>query len=146
MERVEGPTAYELLGKGPLDLRLALHIGQDVASALQAKKPNGKELARLRELLADASSLPASVVLGALGLSLLNYAVRFMKWRLYLRSLAIDVPWRESLTIFLSGFVLLLALEPVRRALRATPMELLQGRRSSSAGRPPAGVRAPYNA
>ena len=43
----------------------------------------------------------------ALGLSSLNYALRFLKWQFYLARLSIrNIPVFESLLIFLSGFVL----------------------------------------
>lgn len=40
----------------------------------------------------------------AMGLSLANYLVRFLKWERYLALLSIDVPRRTSLLIYLSGF------------------------------------------
>lgn len=43
----------------------------------------------------------------ALGLALGNYALRFLKWQYYLARLGVhDVPWIESLTIYLAGFAL----------------------------------------
>ncbi len=43
----------------------------------------------------------------SLGLASMNYALRFVKWQYYLRKLSInDVPWTESLTVFLAGFVM----------------------------------------
>lgn len=43
----------------------------------------------------------------ALGLALGNYALRFLKWQYYLARLGVhDVPWVESLTIYLAGFAL----------------------------------------
>jgi len=38
-----------------------------------------------------------------LGLTLYNYAWRFVKWQYYLKRLKIDLAWRPSLLIFLSG-------------------------------------------
>ena len=46
------------------------------------------------------------VFLGALALSLVNYAVRFAKWQVYLRVLGVEVPTRISLHAFLAGFVM----------------------------------------
>ena len=42
----------------------------------------------------------------ALGLVLLNYGVRFLKWRRYLALLQLHVPWRPSLLIAWSGMVM----------------------------------------
>lgn len=39
-----------------------------------------------------------------LGLSLLNYAIRFLKWDYFLRRLGIRLPTRESLGVFIAGF------------------------------------------
>jgi glycosyltransferase 2 family protein len=39
-----------------------------------------------------------------LGLSLLNYALRFLKWDYFLRRLGLILPTRESLGVFLAGF------------------------------------------
>lgn len=39
-------------------------------------------------------------------LSLLNYVTRFLKWEYFLRLLGVRLPWRDSLGIFLGGFVL----------------------------------------
>ena len=42
----------------------------------------------------------------ALGLSLVNYLLRFFRWQNYLRLLGHKVPWRPSLRIYMSGFAL----------------------------------------
>ncbi len=41
-----------------------------------------------------------------LGLSLLNYVTRYFKWEYFLRVLGVRLDWRDSLGIFLGGFVL----------------------------------------
>ena len=46
------------------------------------------------------------LLLPILGLSLLNYALRFGRWQLYLRALGIDLAWGRSLGVFLVGFLL----------------------------------------
>lgn len=43
---------------------------------------------------------------GALSLAAINYLLRYLKWELYLRRLGIRIPFRDSFTIFLSGFSL----------------------------------------
>jgi uncharacterized protein (TIRG00374 family) len=64
-------------------------------------------------LYADAAKLGSRLlafewwrVAPALGLAALNYLVRFAKWQYYLRCLDTRVPPRESLLVFLAGFVL----------------------------------------
>lgn len=42
----------------------------------------------------------------ALALALLNYLLRFVRWRFYLRSAEIDLDFRRSALVFLSGFAL----------------------------------------
>ena len=43
----------------------------------------------------------------SLALALSNYLLRFLKWQYYLARLEVKgIPWVESLTIFLSGFVM----------------------------------------
>lgn len=42
----------------------------------------------------------------ALALSLVNYALRFVRWQAYLGAMDHPVPWRASLQIYLAGFAL----------------------------------------
>ncbi|UUX95455.1 YbhN family protein [Aquabacterium sp. J223] len=44
--------------------------------------------------------------LALLGLSLVNYGLRFWRWQIYLRCLGSPQPWRPSLRIYLAGFAL----------------------------------------
>jgi glycosyltransferase 2 family protein len=46
------------------------------------------------------------VLVPILALSLGNYALRFVRWHLYLRSLGIELAWPRSLAVFLVGFLL----------------------------------------
>jgi uncharacterized protein (TIRG00374 family) len=39
-----------------------------------------------------------------LGLPLLNYLLRFLKWQYFLGRVDVSVPWRRSLEVFISGF------------------------------------------
>lgn len=57
-------------------------------------------------VLAVLRGFAPEVFLGALALSLVNYAVRFAKWQFYLRVLDVDVPAKVSLHAFLAGFVM----------------------------------------
>jgi uncharacterized protein (TIRG00374 family) len=66
----------------------------------------------------------------ALLLSLANYAIRFVRWSLYLRHLDIEVPRTESAVVFVAGFALSITPGKVGelvksyllRALRGTPV------------------------
>src|SRR5512145_2098003 len=43
----------------------------------------------------------------ALGFTLFNYALRFLKWHFYIRQVgASDLPWPQSLRLFVAGFPL----------------------------------------
>jgi uncharacterized protein (TIRG00374 family) len=58
----------------------------------------------------DVASAVARVgwlgVLALLGLSALNYLLRFGRWQVYLHELGARVPWVESLMVYLAGFAL----------------------------------------
>jgi uncharacterized protein (TIRG00374 family) len=62
---------------------------------------------------ADARAVGAALrgfAWSALGIALLlaaaNYALRALRWEMYLRVLGLRVPWRDSLLVFLAGFSL----------------------------------------
>ena len=57
------------------------------------------------KLLVNSPSAYGAFALAA-GLALLNYALRFARWSMYLRALRIDVPLRVSLPVFLAGLAL----------------------------------------
>jgi uncharacterized membrane protein YbhN (UPF0104 family) len=46
------------------------------------------------------------LLLPVLGLSLINYALRFWRWQVYLGTLRVSLPWWRSLQVFLVGLVL----------------------------------------
>ena len=56
-------------------------------------------------LLVSSPSAYGAFTLAA-GLALLNYALRFLRWSMYLRALRINVPLRVSLPVFLAGLAL----------------------------------------
>ena len=56
-------------------------------------------------LLVSSPSAYGAFALAA-GLALLNYALRFLRWSMYLRALHIDAPLRVSLPVFLAGLAL----------------------------------------
>lgn len=59
-----------------------------------------------RQLLAAARSFDLRVLVPVLALSLVNYALRFVRWQLYLDRLDSSLDLPASLAIFLAGFVL----------------------------------------
>ncbi len=59
--------------------------------------------ADMQQVLAAFAGFNLEFVPIILGLTLLNYALRFLKWHYYLQVLGITVPLRHSIAIFLSG-------------------------------------------
>jgi uncharacterized protein (TIRG00374 family) len=64
-------------------------------------------------LLGDVRQLPARLAgfawpafAAALGLASANYAIRFLRWQLYLRHQGVTVPWRSSALVFGAGLSL----------------------------------------
>lgn len=62
--------------------------------------------ADLQALIGALSKYAWWTFAAAIGLTCANYALRFIKWQLYLRKLKILVPTGRSLLIFLAGFVM----------------------------------------
>ena len=50
--------------------------------------------------------VPVGTLMGMLSLSALNYALRFLRWHYYLRTLGSSIPWRDNLRIYIGGFAL----------------------------------------
>lgn len=59
-----------------------------------------------RAVLAALSSMSLGYVPLILGLAVTNYVFRFVKWQYYLRVIGVAVPARESLAIYLAGFMM----------------------------------------
>ncbi len=59
-----------------------------------------------RELMIEIGRFDPLVLIPVLALSLVNYALRFVRWQLYLRKLGSTLDRPGSLAIFLVGFVL----------------------------------------
>ncbi|MFB6262914.1 MAG: YbhN family protein [Bradymonadaceae bacterium] len=59
-----------------------------------------------RELGQHLRKFPLSVFAAALGLTLVNYLLRFAKWHWYLRELDVQVPYLESAVVFVAGMVM----------------------------------------
>jgi uncharacterized membrane protein YbhN (UPF0104 family) len=49
---------------------------------------------------------PVSYLLAALSLALINYLLRFFRWAYFLKILEIDIPFRSSVVIFMTGLAL----------------------------------------
>ena len=58
------------------------------------------------EVWAAALRVGAGGIVLALLLSLCNYALRYLRWRLYLKQLGHTIPWGSGMRIYLSGFAL----------------------------------------
>jgi uncharacterized membrane protein YbhN (UPF0104 family) len=71
---------------------------------------------RVAEALA-AFAWPAAAA--ALGLAAANYAVRFLRWQYYLRTLGLAVPAGESALVFLAGFSLTVTPGKLGEAVKA---------------------------
>src|SRR3990172_10506509 len=79
--------------------------------------------------LALSASLPATLdALGrfqwslgpvVVGATLVNYALRFLKWNFYLRRLAVPLSRRQSLLVFLAGFTMSITPGEVGEGLEA---------------------------
>lgn len=59
-----------------------------------------------RELAAGVAAFDPALLVPVLALSLVNYALRFARWQLYLARLGSPLRWLPSLGVFLVGFVL----------------------------------------
>lgn len=60
----------------------------------------------IREVSGHVASFPLPSVLLALGLALLNYLLRFLRWAYYLSILGVSVPLKVSMLIFLTGLAM----------------------------------------
>jgi glycosyltransferase 2 family protein len=54
-----------------------------------------------------------------LGLTLVNYAIRFLKWHYYMGQLDVPISWRDSLVVFLSGLAMVVTPGKVGEFLKA---------------------------
>ncbi len=59
-----------------------------------------------RELAARLRAFDLRLLAPVLALSLVNYALRFARWQLYLSALEVELPRGRSLAVFLVGFLL----------------------------------------
>lgn len=94
--REEGGTGLERLGRR---LLVPLGLGALVVVGL-ALGTNPRELAR------SLARFDLWLLAPVLALSLVNYALRFLRWEVYLRKLDVRMPRTRSLGVFLVGFLL----------------------------------------
>ena len=72
-----------------------------------------------REVVAAVVRIGPWVLLGLLGLSLVNYLLRFVRWGRYLALLGTPAPWRINLDIYFAGFALTTTPGKVGETLRS---------------------------
>ncbi len=112
-----GPVRSSRLTRSLL-VAVALGVLVAVGLAATASIPATLEaLARFRWGLAP-------IVLGAV---LANYALRFAKWHYYLHALAIPLPWRPSLRVFVAGLTMSISPGKVGEVLKAVLVRELVG-------------------
>ncbi len=64
----------------------------------------------------------------ALGFTLFNYGLRFLKWHFYVRQIGADrLAWRQSLRLFIAGFPLAVTPGKVGEALKGVWLQSLTG-------------------
>ncbi|MBI3891080.1 MAG: flippase-like domain-containing protein [Candidatus Wallbacteria bacterium] len=80
-----------------------------------------------RAILAALSSLSLAYVPLILGLAITNYVFRFAKWQYYLRTIGIVIPARESLAIYLSGFMMAVTPGKLGEVLKAYLLKRMYG-------------------
>ncbi len=82
----------------------------------------------LRALGASAARFPWRLLPLVLGLTLVNYALRFAKWEVYLRQLGIVLPSRaESLRLFLAGMTMAITPAKAGEVLKAYLLKGMNG-------------------
>jgi uncharacterized protein (TIRG00374 family) len=83
--------------------------------------------ADLPATLGALARFPWSLAPAVLGAVLANYALRFVKWHFYLRRLAVPLPRRQSLLVFLAGFTMSITPGKVGELLKAVLVRDLIG-------------------
>lgn len=101
-------------------ISLVLISAAMAAAALQAG---------LGEIMARLSRLSPGLIAGLLGLSLVNYALRALRWHLYSRRLALRIPPARNVLYFIAGFALTTTPGKVGEALRLWLVERCHGHR-----------------
>lgn len=85
-------------------------------------------LADVRTVAKSLSNFRWVFFLAAIGFTLLNYFLRFLKWQFYLRQIGIrSLPWKESLRLFVGGFPLAVTPGKVGEVLKGIWLRQLCG-------------------
>jgi uncharacterized membrane protein YbhN (UPF0104 family) len=71
--------------------------------------------------------LPAWTLALCLGMTTVNYGVRFIKWQLFLRTIDVRLPWRRSLHAFLAGMVMSISPGKVGEVLKSALLSSSDG-------------------
>lgn len=102
--RREGESAVAL---GPAGVASGLRVGLSLllgVAVLVALMVFGDLHAMARQL----RGFPWGWLPAILGLTLLNYSLRFLKWHLYLRWVGAALPWPASAAVFIAGLAMVL--------------------------------------
>ncbi|MDX2101308.1 MAG: lysylphosphatidylglycerol synthase transmembrane domain-containing protein [Alphaproteobacteria bacterium] len=78
----------------------------------------GSIYAGIGQVWAHLTALPASLILGMLALSLLNYALRAWRWQIFCDGLGLPVPWARNALYFVAGFALTMSPGKAGEAIR----------------------------
>lgn len=82
----------------------------------------------LKNIGAHLRGFPTLMILPVLGLTLFNYALRWVKWHYYLRVIGVeDITATDSAAIWVSGFVLALSPGKVAELLKAAVLRAVTG-------------------
>lgn len=82
----------------------------------------------LKNIGAHLQSFPALMILPVLGLTLFNYAIRWVKWHYYLHVIGVkNISMIDSAAIWVSGFVLALSPGKVAELLKAAVLRAMTG-------------------
>ena len=78
-------------------------------------------------LMASLSGFDAVVLLPVLGVVSVGYALRVVKWQLYLRAVDVRLPWVESAWVFLAGLVMSITPAKVGEVLKSFLLKEARG-------------------
>lgn len=107
-------------------IRKRLFVGLLLAIAVYAAMAAVSDSRALLDVLTEFDWW---IFIGALGLSLLNYAIRFVKWHLYLKTIEIDVDAGLSLLVFISGMSMSVTPGKLGEVLKSGLLKRLKGLR-----------------
>ena len=84
--------------------------------------------ADVAQLLATVQRFSWPLLIPIVGLTLINYGIRFVKWEFFLRQVGIlDLPRKDSLSIFLAGFTMVMTPGKVGEFLKAYFVKRVHG-------------------